>query len=63
MSVILKGLRKVPQGVSSALVTRASFHHDSVRDEPAPYPGVSSEFTRELRFILPEEVTTVSNFC
>ncbi len=36
----------------------ACFHHDSVRDEPAPYPGVSSEFTKEMRFILPEEVPT-----
>ena len=34
----------------------AGFHHDSVRDEPAPYPGVKTEFTKEMRFILPEEV-------
>lgn len=37
----------------------ATFHHDSVRDEPAPYPGVKSEFTKEMRFILPEEVPTI----
>ena len=32
------------------------FHHDSVRDEPTPFPGVATEFTKDLRFILPEEV-------
>ena len=34
----------------------AGFHHDSVRDEPAPYPGVKTEYTKDRRFIIPEEV-------
>lgn len=38
------------------------FHHDSVRDEPAPYPGVKTEFTKEMRFILPEEVSNIMEF-
>ena len=49
---------KIARKVGTLRVTQrvAGFHHDSVRDEPAPYPGVKTEFTKEMRFILPEEV-------
>lgn len=55
---MIKIARKV--GTLGAITQRvAGFHHDSVRDEPAPYPGVKTEFTKEMRFILPEEVPTI----
>ena len=54
---LLAPLRACPRGFTS-LLSRA-FHAETKRDGKAPFPGVQSEFTNEMRFIMPDEVPTI----